>query len=398
MDVSLFANQTINAFTLGGIYALIAVGYTMVYGIIKLINFAHGEIYMMGAFIGILLIARGVPFVGALALAMLLCAGLGVAIDVIAYRPLRNAPRLAPLITAIGVSLFLQNFVMLLWGASERPFPDLRPAFLVRPIGAEALARGDELLSGIEGRLQSSAFGRLKHVERRGDELYVAFRLGTESNDTRSLLRDARRDALAQMRATEPTINLDAEEVGLEHWLNRPAWSIHLGGDRAVELKWKVVFIWIVAIALMLTLEAVVQQTKMGKAMRACALDKATAALMGIDVNKIIAATFAIGSALAATAGVLFALYRGSGIGYRMGFQPGVFAFSAAVLGGIGNIRGAMLGGVVLGVVQVAANAYITGWLGVSSNYEFAFAFGLLILVILIRPTGLLGRASAERA
>ena len=171
-----------------------------------------------------------------------------------------------------------------------------------------------------------------------------------------------------------------------------------LGSVRAVELRWKVVVIWVVTVVLMLLLEMIVHRTKIGTAMRACAFDRATAALMGIDVNRVIAITFAIGSAMAAAAGILFGLYRGSGIGYRMGFQPGVFAFAAAVLGGIGNIRGAMFGGMVLGIVQVAAAAYLTDWLGINSNYAFAFAFGMLILVILVRPTGILGRASAERA
>lgn len=397
--MSLLANQIINAFTLGGIYALIAVGYTMVYGIIKLINFAHGEIYMIGAFVGVLLIAKGVPFIAALLLAMVICAGLGVVIDFVAYRPLRNAPRLAPLITAIGVSLLLQNAVMLIWGASERPFPDLNPTFVVRPTGRDANTLGTELLDRIESRIRVESASDIRRTLRSNPtELVVTFRLGTETNAARSYLRSIRRDALDEMKRAHPTLEMDADETGHGHWFNSAAISFSLGSDRPVELKWKVVFIWVVAVVLMVTLEAVVRGTKVGKAMRACAQDKATAALMGVDVDRIIALTFAIGSALAAAAGILFGLYRGSGIGYRMGFQPGVFAFSAAVLGGIGNIRGAMLGGVVLGVVQVAANAYITGWLGINSNYEFAFAFGLLILVILVRPTGILGRAAAERA
>jgi len=397
--MSLFVNQMINAFTLGGIYALIAVGYTMVYGIIKLINFAHGEIYMIGAFVGVTLIGKGVPFFGALLLAMVFCAVLGVVIDLVAYRPLRHAPRLAPLITAIGVSLLLQNTAMLVWGASERPFPDLNPTFTVRPTGADAPREGIALLDGMESRLRTEGASAVRRVHRSApDELVVTFRLGTETNAARSFLRNLRRDLLDAMKRENPALDLDAEERGHEHWLDSAAISFSLGSDRPVELKWKVLFIWAVALVLMATLEAFVRGTKVGKAMRASAQDKTTAALMGVNVNRIIALTFAIGSALAAAGGLFFGLYRGSGIGYRMGFQPGVFAFSAAVLGGIGNIRGAMLGGVVLGVVQVAANAYVTGWLGINSNYEFAFAFGLLILVILVRPTGILGRAAAERA
>lgn len=399
MDMTLLANQIVNALTLGGIYALIAIGYTMVYGIIRLINFAHGEIYMVGAFLGVLLITEGVPFGAALALAMGMCAMLGVVIDTVAYRPLRHAPRLAPLITAIGVSLMLQNIAMLLWSASERPFPDLHPTFIVRPTGRDADSQGASFLDALESRLRAENLPQIRRLDRLGPrELSVAFRLGTETNDARGHLRNVRRNLLEEMKHASPTLDLDAEETRLPHWFDRAAFSLSLDPERPVELKWKVVLIWAVTIGLMLALEALVHKTKVGKAMRACAQDKTTAALMGINVNRIIALTFAIGSALAAAAGILFGLYRGSGIGYRMGFQPGVFAFSAAVLGGIGNIRGAMLGGAILGIVQVAANAYITRWLGVNSNYEFAFALGLLILVILVRPTGLLGRAAAERA
>ncbi|MEO2004190.1 MAG: branched-chain amino acid ABC transporter permease, partial [Candidatus Poribacteria bacterium] len=396
VDVSLFATQIVNALTLGGIYALIAVGYTMVYGIIKLINFAHGEVYMMGAFTGILLVGVGVPFFLALPASMVLCALLGILIDRLAYRPLRTAPRLSALITAIGVSLFLQNLAMLMWSASERPFPDLYPAYIVQTAGADAVAHGGEYLDSVEAKLAeraSSSFGP-RSMERDGSELLVEFPLGSTSGDARRALRETRRETLADM----PGLDLSAKESSLDHFLNKPAVSFDLGGARPVQARWKVVFIWVSTIVLMGLLEAVIKRTKVGKAMRACALDKVTAALMGIDVNRIIALTFALGSAMAAAAGILFGLYRGSGIGYRMGFQPGVFAFAAAVLGGIGNIRGAMLGGLVLGIVQVISSAYVTDWLGISSNYAFAFAFGLLILVILVRPTGLLGRATTERA
>ena len=396
VDVSLLATQIVNALTLGGIYALIAVGYTMVYGIIKLINFAHGEIYMMGAFTGILLVGVGVPFFLALPASMVLCALLGIFIDRLAYRPLRTAPRLSALITAIGVSLFLQNLAMLMWSASERPFPDLYPAFMIRTTGADADAHGDEYLDKVAVKLTERAaasFGP-RNAARDGDALKVEFPLGSTSSEARRALRETRRETLAEMTG----MDLSADEKSLDHFLNKPAISVDLGGGRPVEIRWKVVFIWVSTIVLMALLEAVIQRTKVGKAMRACALDKVTAALMGIDVNRIIALTFALGSAMAAAAGILFALYRGSGVGYRMGFHPGVIAFAAAVLGGIGNIRGAMLGGLVLGVVQVISSAYITDWLGISSNYAFAFAFGLLILVILVRPTGLLGRATTERA
>ena len=396
MHLSLLATQIVNALTLGGIYALIAVGYTMVYGIIKLINFAHGEIYMMGSFMGILLVGVGVPFFLALPLSMVLCALLGIFIDRLAYRPLRAAPRLSALITAIGVSLFLQNLAMLMWSASERPFPDLYPAFMVTLKGDDAAARGDDYFDAVETKLAaraSASFGT-DDTRREPEGMRGVFPLGSTSSEARKALRETRRETLAEMDG----VDISAKETTLDHVLNKPALSLDLGGRRPVEIRWKVVFIWVSTVVLMVLLEAVVQRTRVGKAMRACALDKVTAALMGIDVNRIIALTFALGSAMAAAAGILFALYRGSGIGYRMGFQPGVFAFAAAVLGGIGNIRGAMLGGLVLGVVQVISSAYITDWLGISSNYAFAFAFGLLILVILVRPTGLLGRATTERA
>ena len=401
MDLSLLANQIINALTLGGIYGLIAVGYTMVYGIVKLINFAHGEIYMMGCFAGILLIGQGVPFFVALPLAMGLCALLGVVIDLVAYRPLRKAPRLAGLITAIGVSLFLQNLAMLLWTASERPFPDLYPAFRVEVTGKGAAGHRDAVLEEIAARLEAGRDERprVHNVESSGgDGLLVEFELGTPSIDGLRVLRKMRREIVDGLVAANPGIDLAVDERSLDHILNRAALSLDLGGERPVEIRWKVLFTWVFTLALMLGLEFVIRRTRIGTAMRACALDKVTAALMGIDVNRVIAITFAIGSAMAAAAGILFGLYRGSGIGYRMGFHPGVIAFAAAVLGGIGNIRGAMLGGIVLGVVQVAARAYVTDWLGIDSNYAFAFAFALLILVILVRPTGFLGRATAERA
>ncbi|MAF11734.1 hypothetical protein CMK11_14910 [Candidatus Poribacteria bacterium] len=292
---------------------------------------------------------------------------------------------------------------MLMWSASERPFPDLYPAFMVRPTGADAASHGDQYLDNVAIKLTERAGASLgpRNTTRDGDGLKVEFPLGSTSGDARRALRETRRETLADM----PGLDLSADEQSLDHFLNKPALSVDLGGARPVEIRWKVVFIWASTIVLMALLEAVVQRTRVGKAMRACALDKVTAALMGIDVNRIIALTFALGSAMAAAAGILFGLYRGSGIGYRMGFHPGVIAFAAAVLGGIGNIRGAMLGGLVLGIVQVISSAYITDWLGnwlrgapLSSNYAFAFAFGLLILVILVRPTGLLGRGTTERA
>ncbi len=308
-----FLNQLLNALILGGIYALIAVGYTLVYGIVKLINFAHGEVYMFGAFLGVVSIAGlGLPFWGGLAAAVAGCALLGLLIEYLAYRPLRQAPRLAALITAVGVSLFLQNFAMLVWGSEPRAFPELAPP-------------------------------------------------------------------------------------GQEHFFKRAFFRAQLG-EGEVFIPGKFLFIWGATLALMLLLDWIVQRTRMGKAMRACSLDKGAAALMGIDVNWVISFTFMLGAAAAAVAGVSYGLYIGSQISFRMGVYPGVIAFSAAVLGGIGNLRGAFVGGAIMGIVEVAARAYVCPWLNISGGYSVAFAFALLIGAILVRPTGILGSTAVDRS
>jgi branched-chain amino acid transport system permease protein len=298
--LSEFVGHLFNALTLGAIYALIAVGYTMVYGVIKLINFAHGEIYMFGTFLGLMAVAGLGWHLGfAIILAMAGCAALGAAIDAVAYRPIRGSSRLAALITAIGVSLSLQTVAQLIWGANPRAFPtEGLPAFLLRPVLSVA---GANLL---------------------GKELLV----------------------------------------------------------------------WVAAVLMMLLLHLLVGYTRIGKAMRACAEDKVTAALMGIPVNRVIAVTFMIGSAMAAVAGVLYSLKAGGNISFRMGYYPGVIAFAAAVLGGIGNLKGAVLGGMLIGFTQALCGGYL------ASQYDFAFAFGLMIVVILFRPWGLLGRPESARA
>ena len=290
--------QIINGLVLGGIYALIAVGYTMVYGIIQLINFAHGEIFMFGAYFAFLCVTTfGLSFWLALPISMLLCAGMGVLIDFVAYRPLRNAPRLSALITAIGMSLVLQNLARLIWGAEWRRVPsEATPAFLTGQ-------------------------------------------------------------------------------------------AIPLPGG--AQLPFLDLFIILLAVALMIGLNRLIYLTKIGKAMRACAQNKVAANLMGINPNYVISVTFAIGSALGAVAGVL--------VGLRdvtepaMGYYKGVAAFAAAVLGGIGNITGAMLGGVILGVAETLGAGYI------SSEYRLAIAYVIMILVIIFRPSGLLGKSTATR-
>ena len=294
-----FIGHLLNALTLGAIYALIAVGYTMVYGIIKLINFAHGEIYMAGAILGWWFVAvLRLPLLLAALLAMVCCALLGALIDYVAYRPLRKSSRLAALITAIGVSLSLQTIAMLIFGARPHSIPDAAVP--------EFFTKGYTVLN------------------------YTIY-----------------------------------------------------GKDLAL---------WIAAAASMVILDFLVRGTKMGRAMRACAQDKETAALMGINVNWVITFTFMIGSAFAAGAGVLYSLKVGGNIEPRMGYYPGLIAFAAAVLGGIGNVRGAMLGGLILGATQALGTGYI------DSRYDFAYAFAVMVLAILIRPYGLLGKREAQRA
>ncbi len=295
-----FLEQIINGLVLGGIYALIAVGYTMVYGIIQLINFAHGEIFMFGAYIALMLITVfGIPFWIALPLSMILCGILGMLIDLVAYRPLRDAPRLSALITAIGVSLALQNLARMIWSARPLQFP------------TEAL----------------------------------------------------------------PAIFLSQNAILLP------------GG---ATLPYRDVFIIALALVLMITLNRLIYLTKIGKAMRACAQNPVAANLMGIRTNQVIAITFIIGSALGAVAGVMVGLREV--VTPTMGYYKGVAAFAAAVLGGIGNVTGAMLGGIIIGIAEVLGAGYI------SSGYRLAIAYIIMIAVIVIRPSGLFGKSTGHRA
>jgi len=285
--------QIINGVSLGSIYALIALGYTMVYGIIRLINFAHGDIYMVGAYAGFFATSVfKLGFIPALIFAMAVAALFGVVIERGAYRPLRNAPKIAALITAIGVSLLLENLGIYILGAQPRTFPDVFP---------------------------------------------------------------------------------------LEKW-----------NILGVILTNRQVIILGVALLLMVVLHYIIQHTKTGKAMRAASFDLDAAKLMGINVDKIISFTFAIGSALAAAAGVLVGVYYNS-IEPLMGIMAGIKAFVAAVLGGIGSIPGAMLGGLILGLAEVFVVAVF------SSTYRDAIAFTLLIFILLVRPAGLLGKNVGEK-
>jgi branched-chain amino acid transport system permease protein len=309
--VDILTQQLINGLVLGSIYALVALGYTMVYGILELINFAHGEVTMFGAMICLAVMdamlgsqlglsGMAVVLVSALA-AVAVCMGLGFSIERVAYRPLRRAPRLAALITAIGMSIVLQNVAMLVWGKQYISFPPVIP-----------LVRYD-----VAGATLS---------------------------------------------------NLQIAIVAL-------------------------------SCVLMLALWGLIRYTRLGRAMRATAQSPEIAGLMGINPNHVISATFVIGAGLAAIAGVMISAYYGLAH-YHMGFTLGLEAFTAAVLGGIGNIPGAMLGGLLLGVIKSLGAGYIGpltgGFLG--SHYQDVFAFFVLIMVLVFRPSGLLGERVGERA
>ncbi len=307
MNWSLFFDLTVSGLTLGSLYALIALGYSMVYGILKLLNFAHGDVYMIGAFVGwYTLHALGGPLnptiSGAAVLfvmfiiSMLGCGVLGVAIERFAYRPLRNAPRIAPLISALGVSIFLQNSALLIFGASFRDYDtfDL--------IGVKTFSVGQLFFS------------------------------------------------VTQLLTV------------------------------------------VLAVLLMVALTIFVARSRLGKAMRSTSFDREAASMMGIDVDRVIAVTFFIGSALAGAAGVMFGLVFGQ-IYHYMGFIAGLKGFTAAVLGGIGSIPGAMVGGLIVGL----AESYATGYLPQGSTFQNLYVFALLIAVILIRPAGLFGTAAIQK-
>ncbi len=287
--------QVINGISLGSIYALIALGYTMVYGIIKLINFAHSDVYMIGAYIGYFcMTSLRIGFLPSLIVAMVVCTLLGVTIEKIAYKPLRNATRIAVLITAIGVSMFIQYVTMFFVGPNVRSYP--------------------------------------------------------------------------------PMTGIIAE-------------TFKLGG---IVISMQQVLIVGITVILMILLQFIVKKTRIGKAMRAVSLDSDAAELMGINVNTTISFTFALGSALAGAAGVLVGVYYNS-INPLMGTLPGLKAFVAAVFGGIGIIPGAMIGGYFIGIVEVFVSGYS------NSMYRDGVVFAILILVLILKPAGLLGKNSREK-
>lgn len=288
-----FLQQLINGLALGSVYALLALGYTMVYGIINLINFAHGEIYMIGAYAGYFAATTfGLSLVPTLLVAMIISSIVGIIVEKIAYKPLRNSPRITLLITAIGVSLLLQNGMRYIVGPNPKPFPDLIP----------------------------NSF-------------------------------------------------------------------INIGG---LQINSKTILMLVISALLVLLLQFIVYKTKIGAAMRAASYDIEAASLMGINVNHTISTTFAIGSALAGIAGVLVAISYPS-INPYMGSMPGLKSFVAAVLGGIGSIPGALLGGLLMGLLETLTKAYI------STSFSDAIAFSVLIIILLIKPAGLLGKKIKEK-
>lgn len=305
MEYPYFLQQLINGVTLGAIYGLIAIGYTMVYGIIGMINFAHGEIFMIGAFVSLiafmLLASLGVTLVPlalvlVLLIAMIFTSVYGWAVERLAYRPLRGSFRLAPLISAIGMSIFLQNYVQILQGARSKP---------LQPV----------VLGGFE---------------------------------------------------------------------------VMQGGQFTVTLSYMQIMIIVVTVLLMVSFSLLIARTELGRAQRACEQDRVMASLLGINVDRTISLTFVMGAALAAVAGLMFVLYYGV-IDFYIGFVAGIKAFTAAVLGGIGSLPGAMLGGLLIGLIETFWAAYF------SSEYKDVAAFSILILVLIFRPTGLLGKPEIEK-
>ena len=297
--------QLFNGLSLGAIYALIAIGYTMVYGIIGMINFAHGEIYMIGGYVGLVTLSAigvqsGLPIwlviLLMLLVAVLVTGAYGFSVEQLAYKPLRGSPRLIPLISAIGMSIFLQNWVALGQGARDMAVPALLPG----------------------------------------------------------------------------------------------AFNFDVGGSFEVYVPYARVLVIVVTVVLMIALTLYIKNSRMGRASRACSQDMRMANLLGIDTNRVVSFTFVLGAMLAAVGGVLIALAVGK-LSPFIGFIAGIKAFTAAVLGGIGSIPGAMLGGVILGVAETLAAAYT------SSEYKDIVAFVLLVLILMVRPTGLLGKPEVEK-
>ena len=363
-----FIDYLMDGLSVGSIYALIALGYTLVYGIIKLINFAHGEFFMVGAYIGYFVISGASAthkvwsfFLGML-LAMMGVAVLAVAVEKIAYKPLRKSTRIAALLTALGMSLLLQNVAIKVFSADYRSVPT--------PF---------ENKSYVIGRLKKPVgFEQFDYLQRADVDYYYNVRVldpqtGETGNEEVELFRqgqDVDRNIISEVQAS-----------GISE-----AYRYH-----AVKINTKQIIVFSTVIILMVGLHVLVHYTKIGKAMRAVSIDKETSQLMGINVNKVISFTFLVGGALGGAAGVLHAIYYGR-IDPLIGFLPGLKAFIAAVVGGIGIIPGAVIGGLVMGISE----NMVVGYSG-KSEYRDAIAFGILILILLIKPTGILGKKEKEK-
>jgi branched-chain amino acid transport system permease protein len=302
--LAIFGQQLLNGLTTGTLFALIAIGYTMVYGIIELINFAHGDLFMLGSFLALTLVgwlglvaastfglAAGLLLV--LVLSMVFCAGLNLTVDRLVYRPLRNAPKLTPLVSAIGVSFVFMGIGQIWKGVADINFPDLLP--------------------------------------------------------NRNLL-----------------------------------------GSETIRFTFKDLMVYVVTVPLMVGLTFFVRFTRLGKAMRATAQNPVAARLMGIDSDRVIGVTFAIGGALAGAASVIYGLHINT-VSFQMGYQNGLYAFTAAVLGGIGNLPGAVLGGIVIGLVRSLGSQYV------GEKWTSALVFAILIVLLVFRPSGLLGTRTREK-
>ncbi len=332
-DLRTFISQFIFGMAQGSIYALIALGYTLVYGILFMINFAHGEVFMTGAYIGFFAIhvmsetgfledQTFLALVFTLLVGILASVVISILLERIAYRPLRNSPRLVALITAIGASITLQQLFLLLFGSQARSYPRVHYFVLPGIAGCE-IEDGAEICPGID------LINGIYRVEMLGEQILL-----------------------------------------------RPIYFVVL----------------FVALGLMAMLWAFIQRTKTGKAMRAVAEDKDTAALMGINVDRVILVTFILGAAMAGAAAVLFALYNRQVTPF-MGFSPGIKAFAAAVLGGIGNVPGAMFGGLFLGVTE----SVLPSMIGMSNQLKPLISFGLLVIVLIFRPTGIFGEVLSDK-
>jgi branched-chain amino acid transport system permease protein len=439
--VDQFLQQLVNGLTLGSLYALIAVGYTVVYGIVQLINFAHGEVFMIGAFGALttyLLFFDGHSSVWILPImivgAMIASVSTAVAMERVAYRPLRNAPRLAPLITAIGISVFLQEFIRLFY---ERPgwtavtFAGL--AILVGYFAGGRLSAGANLDHPVSkwydrAPLLGASAGAVvvwivvRLISPDVTALYVVAAIvggalvGTAAGTLAGVLtkRHARVSISLRPVAGAAIAAALAAEIGwiiFQKLINKVEWpsakqripfpqidvvtgpALQAGG---VTIQRSAIFTVAALAVCSVLLWFFINRTRLGRGMQAVSQDPDTARLMGINVDRIIVVAFALGAVLAAIAGVSQGL-QNNNIEFRMGFLAGLKAFTAAVLGGIGNIYGAVVGGLVLGLVEAMATQYIPGQFG-GSTWKDVWAFVILILVLVFRPQGLLGARVVDRA